>query len=60
MLTFNSVIRKSEVSSTQEKFEYLTAQTELYDYQSNMKTDNLRITVLIVGCAHVILILVNG
>ena len=68
-------ITKSDVSSTKKKSEYSTAQTELYekqekpkhststklyDYQGNVKNDNLRIPVIIVGCVLIFLIGVYG
>ncbi|XP_052675629.1 uncharacterized protein LOC128157218 [Crassostrea angulata] len=69
-------ITKSDVSSTKEKSEYSTTQTELYekqekpkhstpqtklyDYQGNVKNDNLRIPVIIVGCILIFLIVVYG
>lgn len=69
-------ITKSNVSSTKKKSEYSTAQTELYekqeepkhstpqtklyDFQGNVKNDNLRIPVIIVGCVLIFLIVVYG
>lgn len=69
-------ITESDISSTKEKSEYSTAQTELYekqekskhsthqtefyDNQGNVKNDNLRIPVIIVGCVLIFLIGVYG